>query len=257
MDRTTVPLLWFAAPAGFVEVPLGGTAEERLDRLADSFAVLMPDAPLEQRLGSAVNAELLLEAQLSQGLTYLANCLHRTEEGEVTHGVFSIFVTAAQVDGPLTFATRTAQRLAAERPHAEVGVLQLPYADAAVATEDRVVRVPGALYGLTADSESLVRQIEIMIPHPAGRHVVLVVFSTEHPEHWAGWAVVVGAALRNLSHLPPRPAEPERTDLAVAGSAMSGSAVAGSAMAGSAVAGSAMAGSAMAATEDRIRRAFG
>ncbi|MCC9306149.1 hypothetical protein LN042_03335 [Kitasatospora sp. RB6PN24] len=230
------PLLWFSAPVGFVEVPLEGTAEERLDRLAAAFDAIGPDVPREQRLDTAVNAELLLQAQLAQGLVYLANCIYRTDDGEVIHAVFTIVVTRTETGGPLAFATQTTQRWAAARPQAEVGVLDLPCGRAAVATEDRLVTVPGELYGLEGTSESLVRQIEVAIPHPDGQHVALVVLSTEHLAQWADWATVVGTALRELSFQDPLTALPQQQSrIAHAGP-------------GPSVA---------AAIEDRIRRAFG
>ncbi|MFJ9847421.1 hypothetical protein ACIRYZ_44785 [Kitasatospora sp. NPDC101155] len=231
----TASALWFAAPVGFVEVPLDGTPEERLDRWSAAFDAIGSDIPQEQRIDTALNAEYLLQAQLLQGLVYLANCFYRTDEGEVIHAVFTILVTPTETGGPLTFAARTAEQWAAARPGAEVGVLDLPCGRAAVATEDRLVTVPGKLYGLEQDSESLVRQIEVAIPHPAGRHVALVVLSTEYPEHWEHWALAAGSALRELSFRDPLAVPPQRQPIDRTGSVAV----------------------VTAGAEDRIRRAFG
>ncbi|GAA1993975.1 hypothetical protein [Kitasatospora viridis] len=206
----TAPLLWFAGPVGFVEVPLDGTADQRLDRLWEAFDAIGADVSPEQRLGTAVNAELLLQAQLEQGLVHLANCFYRTDGGEVMHAVFAVSVAPAETGGPLTFAARTAEQWAAARPAAEIGVLDLPCGRAVVATEDRTVTVPGQLYGLEQASESRFRQIEAAIAHPDGVHLVRVVLSTEYLEHWSDWAVVMGAALRGLSFRDPLTAVRER-----------------------------------------------
>lgn len=207
MKNTTGPSIWFDAPPGFVETPLDGTLEERLDRMADVFERQFPDVPLEQRLFTAANAELMLQAQFAEGLAHQSNCLYRAGDGTVIHGVFSLFIKPLETESSLTFADRTAGTLAASRPQAEVGVLHLPYGRAVVATEDRLVRLPGALYGLAEDGESLVRQVEVMIPHPVGRHLVLVVLSTEYLDYWEDWVMVLGTALEGLSFFAPQ-AEP-------------------------------------------------
>ncbi len=205
MENTTGPAIWFEPPIGFVETPLDGTLEERFDLMADVFERQFPDVPLEQRLLTAANAELMLQAQFAQGLAHLSNCLYRAGDGTVLHAVFSIFVMPLDTGSPLTFADRRAGELAAARPRAEVGVLHLPYGRAIVATEDRVVPLPGALYGLAQDGESLVRQIEVMIPHPVGGHLVLIVLSTEYLDHWEDLVPVLGTALEAVSFFAPLP----------------------------------------------------
>ncbi|MDH6142607.1 hypothetical protein P3T35_004635 [Kitasatospora sp. GP30] len=198
------PAVWFEAPVGFTELPLDIDPGNRTTLILEGLDALYPQVPVEQKLSATLSAEAGLRAQLAQGLRYAASCLYRASDGRVIHGLFQLSVRATATGEPLTFAQRGAPRLAAARPHAEVGVLGLPCGRVLVATEDHMVRVPGTTFGVAEDSVVTLRQLEALLAHPDGRHLVAVVFSTGDLDYWEEWLPVLANALSGLSFYPPQ-----------------------------------------------------
>lgn len=197
------PSLWLALPAGFIRIDLDEDPGDRMERMAAGLHALFPNALPEQKLSLVLAGETALQSHLREGAVHVSSCLYVAGDGEPIQGTFALFVRPEEIGDLATYPQRAAEQLAAAWPEAEAGVLGLPYGRAAVATRDKAVPVPGAIYGVAEDTATVVRQIELLIPHPSGRHVVAAVFSTEHLEHWSEWLPIVATAMDGISFLPP------------------------------------------------------
>ncbi|MFG2908173.1 hypothetical protein ACGF13_24295 [Kitasatospora sp. NPDC048286] len=203
MTDTTAPSLWLSLPEGFTDIDLAEDPGDRMCRIVDGLDALT-DAGPEQKLGIAVSAELALQAQLREGAVHISNCLVQTEEGAIVQGVFSLFLREQEQGAPGGYPQRAARELAAAWPDADVAVLDFPLGRAAVTVRDLSVPVPGTAYGLPESGVARVRQLEALFAHPWSPHVLAVVFTTQHPDYWDGWSVLVGAAIGGISFHPPR-----------------------------------------------------
>ncbi|MET8626160.1 hypothetical protein ABZW30_20800 [Kitasatospora sp. NPDC004669] len=201
---TDRPSLWLSLPDGFTSVDLTEDLGDRMERMADGLDAVFADATPEQKLSLVVAAEAALQAQLREGAVHLSACVARASDGEPVLGLFTLFVRPEELGPPGSYPQRVAEQLAAARPEADVGVLELTLGRTAVAVRDVPVPVPGAYYGVSESTATTVRQTEFLIPHPWSPHVVAAVFTTEQVEYWEEWLPTVAAAISGISFYPPR-----------------------------------------------------
>lgn len=184
------PGIWFAVPAGFVQVPLDAlleaTGEVREGRIPGALTPLLESAPDEaarnQLIAQLGPVEQMLRNLTSEGTTYCSLGLHRDDTTGESSGPLLSFLTVTWVHTAWAPRRVTVARIVATaHGHSEVGYGELACGPAAFS---EIVRTTPAESGLP---QGPLLQIHAHLPHPDGRSLAILTLSTVsvvHREHY-------------------------------------------------------------------------
>ncbi|AZM54093.1 hypothetical protein DMA15_17195 [Streptomyces sp. WAC 01529] len=202
---------WFAEPAGFTPLPVdallappGSTGADELRTALEPLLDSAPNDIVRQRfLGQLALAQQLLAVLVEATTVHCAIGLHRDDvspsaKGEPTGGLlFSLFTVSWREISAAAPAVTAARAIAGAEGHANIAYLELPCGPASFS---ETVRTPNADSGLPQDP---VLQIFAHLPHPDGRHLVVLTLGTTVVDRRAEYRSLLQQIAENVSFEDP------------------------------------------------------
>ncbi|MEU8570152.1 hypothetical protein AB0C51_17680 [Streptomyces pathocidini] len=168
--------LWFAVPAGFVEIPIGdlfvapGTPEgARVVEAVGKLLELVPEQKQPEFLSQLVEARALAGTMLREGVVHVSIGAHEGDDGRMLESVLTITCK----DVPFSPPKLAAVRAATSRQNAvPVAIVDLPCGPGAFT--ETVVEIPAS-----ADAQQRsVYEITAYLPYPNGRKLAVLTLTT-------------------------------------------------------------------------------
>jgi hypothetical protein len=192
--------IWFATPAGFIDLPLeillAPPNSPEAERSHEALAPLLASAPDEvsrQRfVAQLANVQRMFHTLRSEGTVHCSLGLHRDDTGDGDGGALLSMLTITWVSTARAPRGATAARaVATAEGHTHIEYAELPCGPA---TFSETVRTASGESGLPQEP---LLQIHAYLPHPDGTDLALLTLSTTavaHREHYR-------AILRQIANL--------------------------------------------------------
>lgn len=196
---TAAPPLWFTPPAAFVPLDLRPDAADRVRELVRRTPTLTGP----QRLHLAAVVETQVEVLRRAGTGWAGTCAVRVDGPvpRVSTALLAVAVRAVDRGGSLLDAL--ARHLPAGAAARRTAVVDLPLGRALEVVEESSVRTAASVLGHPRARTHRVHHAHLAVPHPDGRHLVVLSLGTDCPQDAEGYRHLLGAVGRSLSVDPP------------------------------------------------------
>lgn len=218
MSQAAEPLqapvpVWFEAPVGFNEIPLGEDPKQRAGRMGELLDSLYPEAPFEEKLALVATSELMLHGLLEGGAIHVSSFMYRLDHDQVCSGTVVVSMEEKNLRPLDTFVERTLLSASSSYPEEELdtGAIDLPCGPAVLVTRD--VAGPSLASALHPEEQSapeVSRQLEVCIPFPNGSSLLKVCFTTPDLDAWEELFPAFGKFLTGISFTAPSPPKTAR-----------------------------------------------
>ncbi|QWF84221.1 hypothetical protein [Amycolatopsis sp. CA-230715] len=189
----------FSLPAGFTDLDLTATIEERANELLDSIDVAFPSLSNEERLRLVLANQFAVEQLVETGARFVSNFVGRSEVDSSAASTAQLSVLL--LDG-LGDARRPldviAESIRLEDRDRHTQFVDLQIGRCLVVIDETAVHAQADLRGEHPPEATSVRQLQVMFPLPEQRRLAIFAMSTTCLRDWDDYVDMMTAICQTI-----------------------------------------------------------